>query len=44
MQPKNWGFDSTETITNMQDLIKDVYDLSNALGLDVIPTPEELQA
>jgi len=28
----------------MQDLINNVYELSAALGLDIIPTTEELQA
>ena len=44
MQPKSWDCNSTEITTKMQDLIQDVYELSAALGLDVVPTPEELQA
>lgn len=44
MQPKSWACNSTETTTKMQDLIQDVYNLSDALGLTVVPTTEELQA
>ena len=51
MQPKSWACNSIETTTKMQDFITDlcdvmddVYNMSSAMSLPIIPTTEELQA